>query len=177
MTPSNNTVIQQAWVVKDLDSAIRQWSDAFNIGPFYVAEYTPAVFSTLEYRGAPGTLHMNTAITYSGDVQIELVEPVGSYPCAFFDSVAEGTNGYHHMCYWSDDIDADLAHYVAQGFTIANQGQIVGGGPRFAYIDANETLGCMIELLERRESTVELFNSWKENCKTWTPDQDLIIKL
>ena len=68
-------------------------------------------------------------------------------------------------------------HYTAQGFVIANQGQVIGGGPRFAYVDAYDTLGCMIELLERKESTEKVFKSWKESSKNWTADQDLIIKL
>lgn len=177
MSPTNNTVIQQAWVVKDIEQAALQWSKAFNIGPFYLAEYTPQVFSHIEYRGEPGKLHMKTAIAYSGDVQFELVEPIGSYPCAFFDTVQEGHIGFHHICYWSDDFEADLAHYTNQGFVIANQGQVVGGGPNFAYIDASESLGFMIELLERRESTEKVFSGWRESAKTWTADQDLIVKL
>lgn len=177
MSPTNNIITQKAWVVSDIEQAAQDWSSAFNIGPFYLAVYTPAVFSTIEYRGQPGKLHMKTAIAYSGDLQIELVEPIGSYPCAFFDVIEEGKTGFHHVCYWSDNIDADINHYTQQGFEVANQGQVVGGGPRFAYIDAFEKLGCMIELLERRESTEQLFASWRKASKSWTADQDLIIKL
>ena len=178
MNPTNNSVIQKAWVVNDIEQAAQDWSSAFNIGPFFLAEYTPEVFSYVEYRGAPAKLHMKTAIAYSGDLQIELVEPVGSYPCAFYDVVEEGKSGFHHICYWTDDINADLGHYITQGFVIANQGQVVGGGPRFAYIDAFEKLGCMIELLERKESTEKVFESWREDSLSWSAEyDDLIVKL
>lgn len=177
MSPSNNVVIQKAWVVNNIEKSAKQWSDALNIGPFYLAEYTPTVFENIEYRGQPGKLHMKTAIAYAGDVQIELVEPVGSYPCAFFDTVNKGSIGFHHECYWTDDIESDFAHYKNQGFTIANQGQIAGGGPRFAYIDASETLGCMIELLERRESTERMFSQWRENATKWKSGDSAICKL
>ena len=43
---------------------------------------------------------------------------------------------------------ADLAHYQAQGFIIANQGKMAGGDSGFAYLDANDTLS-VLELFER----------------------------
>ena len=120
---------------------------------------------------------MRTAIGYAGDVQIELVEPVGIYPCAYFDTIEAGSAGFHHLCYWTDDIDADLTHYKDQGFVVANQGQMAGGGPRFAYLDASESLGCMIELLERAEGTEKIFNAWKESAKNWRAGDQAIVKL
>lgn len=176
-TPTHSIAIQKAWIVTDIEEAAKQWSAALNIGPFYVAEYSPAVFGDISYRGEPGKLHMKTAIAYAGDIQIELVEPVGVYPCAYFDSIEPGSTGFHHLCYWTEDIEADLAHYKAQGFTVANLGQMAGGGARFAYIDACDSLGCMIELLERAEGTEQLFNSWKESAKNWRPGDPAIIHL
>ncbi len=174
--PTNNVAIQNAWLVSDIENVARQWSSALNIGPFYLAEYTSDMFETLEYRGTPGKLQMKTAIAYAGNVQIELVEPVGVYPCAYYDTIPEGTTGFHHLCYWSDDIDADLAHYQKQGFEIANFGKMAGG-PRFAYVDASATLGCMIELLERATGIEKLFNSWKEKAEDWKAGNSSIIKL
>ena len=175
--PTHNIAIQNAWIVTDVEETAKKWSDAMNIGPFYIAEYTPAAFDTIEYRGKPGKLHMRTAIGYAGDVQIELVEPVGIYPCAYFDTIEAGSAGFHHLCYWTDDIDADLTHYEQQGFVVANQGQMAGGGPRFAYLDASESLGCMIELLERAEGTEKIFNAWKESAKNWRAGDQAIVKL
>jgi len=175
-TPTDNVVLQNAWIVSDIETSARQWSAAMNIGPFYIADYTSEMFETLEYRGKPGKLQMKTAIAYAGDVQIELVEPTGVYPCAYFDTIAEGTSGFHHLCYWSDDLDSDLAHYQAQGFEIANLGKM-SGGPRFAYVDASKSLGHMIELLERAKGIEQLFNSWKEKAKEWQAGDPPIIHL
>lgn len=175
--PTHKSAFQKAWIVPDIESAVQTWSGAMGIGPFYVAEYSPEVFDTLEYRGKEGKLHMKTAIAYAGEVQIELVEPVGVYPCAYFDTVEPGATAFHHLCYWTEDIDADIAHYVDQGFAIANYGQIVGGGPRFAYLDASQSLGHMIELLERADATEQLFNTWKESATTWKAGDQAMIKL
>ena len=175
--PTNSIAIQNAWIVTDVEASAQQWSEAMSIGPFYIAEYTPAVFETVEYRGQTGKLHMKTAIAYAGEVQIELVEPVGEYPCAYFDTIKYGSSGFHHLCYWSDDFDADMAHYTSLGYAIANQGKMAGGGPRFSYLDASESLGCMIELLERAEGTEQIFNTWKESAKAWKVGDPAVIKL
>ncbi len=176
MIPSNNVVIQKAWVVTDVEEAALSWSKALNIGPFFLAEFTPQVFSQVSYRGQESSLHMKTAIGFVDGVQIELVEPVGDSPSAFRDVFAQGQAGFHHLCFWSDDFDADMSHYTNQGFAIANQGQVVGGGPRFAYLDAMASLGSMIELLERKPSTEQTFQKWQDIAKAWTPDQDVIVK-
>jgi hypothetical protein len=175
--PTHNVAIQQAWIVNNLEETAKKWSAMLSVGPFYIAEYSPQVFGEIEYRGKPGKLHMNTAITYAGDIQIELVEPVGIYPCAYFDTIEPGSSGFHHLCFWTEDIEADIAHYIQQGCTVANLGQIAGNGPRFAYLDASKTLGYMIELLERSAGTEATFNGWKENAKNWQPGDPDIIKL
>ena len=175
--PTHNIAIQKAWIVNNLEETAENWSQMLSIGPFYIAEYSPAVFGKIEYRGKPGKLHMKTAIAYAGDIQIELVEPVGVYPCAYFDTIEAGATGFHHLCYWTEDIDADLSHYQKQGCTVANLGQMAGDGPRFAYLDASESLGCMIELLERAEGTEAIFNTWKESAKNWRPGDPAIVKL
>lgn len=177
MTPTHHIAIQNAWVVTDIEKSARDWSKAMNIGPFYIAEYKPEMFDNLLYRGEPAKLHMKTAIAYAGEVQIELVEPVGVYPCAYFDTIAEGKSGFHHLCYWSTDIDADLNHYLEQGFSVANQGQMAGGGPRFAYVDASESLGCMLELLEYSDSVAGLFDQWKQDAKNWQAGNDPVVNL
>lgn len=165
--PSSNRPLQKAWIVNDIVAAATRWSAVLNIGPFHLAEYRPQTFEGLTYRGKPGRLHMYTAICYAGDEQIELIQPLMDGPSAYSDTVSPGREGFHHLCFWSDDLDLDLAHYAAQGYPIANEGRVAGGGPRFAYVDTSAGLGCMIELLERHEGIERVFASWHAACAAW----------
>ncbi len=174
--PTSTQPIQKAWIVTDIEAAARRWSETLGIGPFHVAEYPPETFDSMLYRGKPGKLHMKTAIAYAGMEQIELVEPVGVYDCAYYDTIAPGSEGFHHLCFWTDDLDADIAWYESAGNVVANKGQMAGGGPGFAYIDASATIGCMIELLERLKPLEELFESWRQTCLNW-PGKPTIIRL
>ena len=165
--PSDSKPFQKAWIVQDIESAARSWSEILNIGPFYVAEYGPSIFECIQYRGGPGTLRMKTAITYAGDQQIELVEPIGDSPSAYSDTIPPGQTGFHHLCFWSDDLDGDLEYYRKLGFPAANEGKMAGGGPRFAYVDTSPVLQCMVELLERSPGIEKLFDGWRLSCMDW----------
>lgn len=173
--PTRKRAIQNAWVVNDIEASARRWSATLGIGPFFVAEYGDRIFDTLEYRGAPGHLRMKTAIAFSGDMQIELIEPMDDSPSAYRDLYAPGETGFHHLCFWSDDIDADLAHYTDSGCSIANVGKM-RGGPRFAYIDARPTTGCMIELLEHDAGLQGLFDKWQRANAAWDGVEPLVLR-
>ena len=65
---------QIAYIVDDIDAAMRQWREEYGIGPFLVTRnVTP--LSNAYYRGekAP-TNHVNIAFAYIGDMQLELIE-------------------------------------------------------------------------------------------------------
>ena len=171
--PTDNRPLQKAWIVTDIEAAARRWSALFGIGPFHVAEYGPDIFEYVNYRGEPGKLHMKTAIAYAGDEQIELVEPVGEYASAYSDTIPHGKTGFHHICFWTDDIDADIAHFVDAGAEVANDGKMLNG-PRFAYVDASASLGIVIELLERAPGVVQLFDAWRETCHSWDGREPII---
>ena len=175
MAPTDRTNIQNAWVVTDLEEAARSWHRMLGIGPFFMASYPATTFTDLEYRGAPGELTMMTAIAYSGTLQIELIQPLGDAPNAYRDVYAPGAAGFHHVCFWTDDLEADLAHYEAQGAPVANVGRMAGG-PRFAYVDTRQQLGCMVELLERHAGVQKLFDGWHEQSRDWT-GTDPIVRL
>ena len=165
--------IQSAWVVNDLEAAAERWSTTLGIGPFFRARYRPDDFREVIYRDAPGELAMNTAITYAGGRQIELIEPVGDAPSPYRDTVPAGNEGFHHLCIWSTDVDADVAHYAALGFGCAVRAR-VGSGRRFAYVDTTPALGGMLELLEHDASIADLFDSWQRRCADWD-GKELII--
>jgi hypothetical protein len=65
-------VMQIAYIVPDLRAAIDQYVRATRVGPWFVSEH----FSGEQkmYRGAPTTLDMTIAMSYSNQICIELIE-------------------------------------------------------------------------------------------------------
>jgi methylmalonyl-CoA/ethylmalonyl-CoA epimerase len=164
--------IQSAWVVDDLLQATLHWNQC-GVGPFFVSEYGPEVFERSTYRGLSAPISMKTALAQAGDIQIELIEPLGDFPNIYRDIVPVGKTGFHHICFWTQDIDADIRNYCNRGFEIASSGQVGPEGAKFAYLDTSQTLGHMTELLTYSRSLADAFEQISEAASNWDGSQPI----
>jgi len=154
---------QNAWIVPDLEAAIAHWAQTAKVGPFLT--FGAHTLAEVVYRGRPAPLALTGAIAQAGDVQIELIQPLGEGPCAYRDTVPAGTLGFHHMGFIADDFEGELARYQSQGLEIASQGKV--GGSRFAYVDTVATLGFMIELLDPDKASRWAFDLARRLALEW----------
>ena len=161
--PTDRTVFQNAWVVDDVEAACMKWVREMGVGPFFLAEYTDQ-FTDMTYRGEPAKLSMFVAIAQAGPVQIELIQPTVER-CAYRDSVPPGAMGFHHMCVWTHDIEADTAYFAGLGYEAANKGR--AGAIQFAYYDTRPLMGCMLEVVTRTEDIVERFAAIAAAAENW----------
>jgi methylmalonyl-CoA/ethylmalonyl-CoA epimerase len=163
MARPTNQITQAAYVVNDLRAAIDRWMTTSNIGPFYIMENCEP--ENVIYRGAPGQLKMDLAFCQAGPVQIELIQPTSTGPNMYRDSYPEGTEGYHHQCYFTDDLDRDFAHYAALGVEVAVQATF--GSLRFAYFDTRHLIGCMTEVMQHDEAVEGMFKMIADAAIDW----------
>ena len=161
--PTDRTVFQNAWVVPDVEQACMQWVEQMGVGPFFLTEYRDT-FEAVSYRGQPAQLDMIVALAQAGNVQIELIQPLVE-TCAYHDSVPVGQMGFHHMCVWTHDIDADSSYFEGLGYATANRGRV--GDVEFAYFDARPLMGCMLEVVTRKEGVVERFAQIADAAVAW----------
>ena len=162
--PTDRTIFQNAWVVQDLEAACRRWISEMGVGPFFISEYPAGRFDEITYRGEPAELAMRVAIAQAGNVQVELIEPV-SERCAYRDSVPAGQEGFHHMCVWSHDFEADVNYFDRLGYPAANTGRM--GQGQFAYFDTRPLMGCMLEIVTHNPGTVKRFAQIAEAAANW----------
>lgn len=140
------------------------WVNQMGVGPFFITDYDEAIFDEITYRGRPADLAMRVAIAQAGPVQIELIEPK-TERCAYRDSVPSGSSGFHHMCVWSHDFDADHAYFEELGYPAANTGRI--GNVRFAYFDTRPLMGCMMEIVTYSDATAARFREFADAASDW----------
>ena len=167
--PTDRSVFQNAWVVPDVESACMRWVNELGVGPFFVTEYRDA-FSDMTYRGEPAKLDMIVALAQAGQVQIELIQPLVA-TCAYRDSVPEGEMGFHHMCVWTHDIDADTAYFDGLGYPAVNHGRV--GHVNFAYYDTRPLMGCMLEVVSKNEGVVERFGQIAAAAVDWNGEDPI----
>ena len=70
----------------------------------------------------------------------------------------EGKTAFHHLCYWTDDLDGEIESLVEQGYEVAATGTVAGSGATFAYVDTSPVLGHMTELLTYSDDIKGLFD-------------------
>ena len=80
-----------------------------------------------------------------GNLQIELIQPLGGKSTwqEFLDKNGEGI---HHIAFSVKNINGVEKKFELQGMPTVQNGGWDGGA--YSYIDASESLGCILELLE-----------------------------
>ncbi len=155
---------QNGIVVRDIEAAMRHWSEKLGVGPFF---YLPKIKARgFLYRGAPSPLEVSIALANSGALQIELIEQHNDAPSMYRDFLEAGHEGLHHVAVFSDSMDADLARFRAAGYEVAQSGS-AGPGSRFVYFETETHPGSIVEVIETSGPTGALFKSIEEAARTW----------
>jgi hypothetical protein len=169
MTASSKGLIQAAFIVNDLEEAVRRWVRTARVGPFYIVPH--AKVERVLYRGVPAVLDFSAALAQAGPLQIELIEQHSAAPSAYRDVYPKGSEGFHHVCMMTHDFDSELARHAAEGSPTATQGAF--GDMRFAYVDTRSQLGHMTESIEDRASIKEMFKMIADASVGWNGENPM----
>lgn len=157
-------VMQNGFVVRDLDAALAHWTETMQVGPFFVFEHV--AFETLLFRGKPADIDMTVAIAYSGDYQIELIVQNNDAPSIYREFLDQGYLGLQHMGVMTGDVDLHLERLAEHGVTAVQYGSTSAGG-KFAYLDTDHHPGGMIELIESSQVMVGAFEMMHRASVDW----------
>jgi hypothetical protein len=161
---TNGNYMQLCWVVPDLERAIAHWVRAARAGPFFVFE--DVHFTESHYRGQPADIAPHrAAIGQYGDMQIELIAPIGDAPGIWRDVVPAGQSGFHHTALYCRDYDVEKAAYAAAGAEVAFEGLMMGA--KTCYIDTVATLGFMTELITANPVADQVFGAFRAAAQDW----------
>jgi hypothetical protein len=103
-------VAQIGYVVRDLDAAIRLYDPLF--GPFTTMNGS---VQQARYRGKPADCHLELALGWSGDLEIEFIQWV-SGDCPHREFIEKGREGMHHLQFRVEDCDAWVEKLLPLGY-------------------------------------------------------------
>jgi catechol 2,3-dioxygenase-like lactoylglutathione lyase family enzyme len=139
------TVVQVGVLVRDIEATARVWADTFDL-PMPEIEITDALdLAHTEYRGQPSTARAKLAFFSMGQVDVELIEPLGE-PSTWKNHLDTHSVGLHHIAFRIKGMPERLAYLHSKGIPLVQRGDYAGG--RYAYVDATSSLGLILELLE-----------------------------
>jgi hypothetical protein len=163
MIPLQRRIVQNAFVVNDIEAAAWRWVRTFGVGPFFISRHLQP--QDQRYRGTPVAMDFSVAIAQAGEVQIELVQQHDDGPSCYRDIFAAGREGFHHVCVIAEDYDRDLAHYSQQGLVVAGSGLMAD--MRYCYVDTAAQLGHMVEIVEDKPIIRDYFAMVRAGAETW----------
>ena len=158
-------IAQLGYVVDDIERAMTLWLEHHDVGPFFYLPQPP--LADLRYRGRPTSAAIAVALTYSGDHQIELIQPLDREPSPYRDFAARRGEGLHHVARFTDEFDAAMARCRALGRQPYYHGRGLSADQRFAYFEAGSNdAGAVNEIVE----TVgfgDFFEYMRARCAAW----------
>jgi hypothetical protein len=98
-------------------------------------------------------------------MQIELIEQLEDGPSMFREFVPPGQARLHHMSTYTDDFDADLAHYRKAGAEVVFSG-LMKGAP-VCWLDTMATLGFLTELITANPLKEQVFAMFRDAAENW----------
>lgn len=117
-------------VVRNLDEAMAFYRDALGLHVHKIA--------TLEDQG------VRAALLPCGDSEIELLEPTrpDTGVARFLSTKGEGL---HHLCFESDDVEAELERTKSAGIPVVDQQVRDGLAGRICFLHPKATRGVLVE--------------------------------
>lgn len=160
----NGQIIQMAYVVEDLRAAIDWWIADTGAGPWFVLDHFWAEGQV--YRGARSLADITVAMSFSGDMNIELIQPLDDHPSVYREMIARKGYGFHHIGIASADVEADIARYQAKGYTLAYLAGVPTGG-NVAYLEGPKGVCEFLELLPATPGFDAGFTRFWQAARDW----------
>ncbi|MCX6089947.1 MAG: VOC family protein [Candidatus Atribacteria bacterium] len=140
-------IAQVCMIVKDAQKSMEQYWNIWGIGPWEIHNFTPESIRDFIVRGkrVEEDFENIIAVTWVGDIQVELVQPVKG-PSIYWEFLNKKGEGIHHIKEYvkDEDMETVLNEYKQKGIGVIQSGKF--DGDVFYYLDTESTLGYLLEL-------------------------------
>jgi methylmalonyl-CoA/ethylmalonyl-CoA epimerase len=140
-----HTVTQIGLVVRNIEDAVQAWSAVLGVPAPDIIVTDPVERAQTEYQHQPTPARAKLAFFNLGQVELELIEPIGE-PSTWNDQLEAHGPSLHHIAFEIKGMSDCLTALAAHGMPLLQRGEYEGG--RYAYVDGSERLGAVVELLE-----------------------------
>ncbi len=163
MTQPLYTFRQVAYVVKDMDSALKYWTEVLKVGPFFMLEHAP--LDNQRYRGGESNADVTIALGNSGALQVELIMCENDAPSVYREFLDAGRVGVHHFGMMPENFEKTCELYRSLGHEAAFECTI--GDAPLVYFDTVASVGHFIELWDNNDIYKDLFDIIEKAAVGW----------
>ena len=144
-TLGTTTITQVGIIVQDIKEKARAWAEVLGLPVPEIIITDIYERAKTEYNGGSSDARAKLAFFHLGQVDLELIEPIGK-PSTWQDQLDQHGDSLHHIAFEIKGMSEKVAYLDAKGLNLVQRGEYAGG--RYAYIDGNAQLGAILELLE-----------------------------
>jgi len=144
--PVPMAISQIAVVVRDMEKALKDYTETLGWGPWSVFDYQPPLLHDTRVNGEPVEFRMIGAEASVDGLGFELIQPVSgpSIYQEFLDTHGEGVQHIACMKHSVEDSSLMREHWRAQGAQVLMSGRI-GESIEFYYLDTAPMLKFVLE--------------------------------
>ena len=144
--PTPMKITQIAVVVRDIEAALKTYTETLGWGPWSVFEYKPPLLHDTRVKGEPVEYRMIGAEASVDGLGFELIQPVSgpSIYQEFLDQHGEGVQHIACMKHSMEDSEALKKHWRERGAEILMGGRI-GETIEFYYVDSGPLIKFVLE--------------------------------
>jgi hypothetical protein len=142
-------VRQVALIVPDVEAQAHAWWDRLGIGPWNLFTLDATKLDAATYRGQPSAFKIRHALAFSGEVMMELVEPITG-PSIWHEFLERQGAGLQHIAFYPDDFGVASAAMAAEGWVPVASGDGFGKSRdgRFSYHEHPDVAGIIVEIVQ-----------------------------
>ena len=141
----SDVMTQVGILVRDIKKTAAAFEAVLGVAPRFVTT-DPLEQAQTKYLGNPSKARAQLAFfTVGANLEIELIEP-DFEPSTWRHDLDANGEGVHHLAFSVKGMKTTIANLGKNGMPLLQTGEYTGG--RYAYVDANESLKVVLELLE-----------------------------
>ncbi|HEX5000112.1 MAG TPA: VOC family protein [Terriglobia bacterium] len=162
--------MQMAYVVKDINDAMHWWMHNCRVGPWFLLESFTG--PEQRYRGEPTSADIKLAMSFSGHMNIELIQPKDNRPSVYKETIDRRGYGFHHLGIAFADVLMERAAFEKRGYSVAFETPVPSGGSVYYLNDETREPG-FIELIPATSGMDEMFTKFWKATVDWDGDEPI----
>lgn len=142
----STTLAQVAIVVHDIEASAKRYADVLGLPAPNIITVQPGSEVNMTFQGVPSDAQAKLAFFNLGQVQLELIEPMGGQS-TWQEALDRKGEGVHHLAFWVEGMQRSVDFLAEHDIPMIQRGDM--GPGQYAYFNAEAPLGVTLELLEK----------------------------
>ena len=137
-------------VVSDIRKSMEHYWKLLGLGPWSIYTAEPPDLKEMTVHGRPAVYSMKIAHCKAGTLMLELIQPLKGESIYKEFSDRKGAGVHHIASYSVKDVESAVSNLNSEGINVIQTGKWKGAS--FFYMDTEDILGLVLELVHRSRS-------------------------